>query len=146
MLLLQLLLVFLNRVCHYADVWLLPDSFLFLNTPVCINGYGYIIPNEMVAPAPVSFANRKVEGSLGDPFEGELMIFFLELMGENSTGFIQSAKLWQPVHRSVGQWKTYNAADYVGGSSGSAGLPYGAITVQKGWYFSTHELWKYLVR
>lgn len=102
--------------------------------------------NEMLAPAPVSHANRKVEGSLGDPFEGELMIFFLELMGDNSTGLVQSSRLWQPVHRSVWQWKTYNAADYVGGNSGSVGLPNGPITVQKGWYFSTHELWKYLVR
>ena len=36
--------------------------------------------------------------------------------------------------------RTYSAVTYE-----NASLPNGPITVQKGWRFSTHEMWKYLV-
>ena len=83
-----------------------------------------------------SSENVKTTGSLGDPFEGELLIYFLELMGDNSTGLLDSRQLWFGVHRSVGPlWNHYNGRDYNGRNNDGAGLTDGPITVQKGWYF-----------
>ena len=80
-----------------------------------------------------STANRQTSGSLGDPFEGELMIMWIDLMG--GLGESDRAALW-----SSNGYTTYSAVTYE-----NASLPNGPITVQKGWRFSTHEMWKYLV-
>lgn len=81
-------------------------------------------------------ANRVYEGPLGDPYEGELMFMFVDLFcdwSDDSDG-ARRREMWAWVRRY------YGAAEY-----DRAGLPAGPITVQKGWRFSTHELWKYLV-
>ena len=87
--------------------------------------------------APVSADNRKVgSGRLADPWEGELMIFFLHLLGDNSSGAIQPSRMWRPVEN------TMNSSS---GGTYSATVWNGSVAVQRGWYFSAHELWKLLV-
>jgi len=76
----------------------------------------------------------KQKGSLQDPFEGELMLMFIDLMtdGDERPTANQLAKMWKK-HNKANQVGTYTTPD---GTS---------ITVQKGWRFSAHEAWKYLV-
>jgi len=67
---------------------------------------------------------------LDDPYEGELMIFFMDLLGkwENEK---ERDLMWE-FKRGKLQSVTYNSRN-------------GPITVQRGWWFSAHEQWKYLV-
>jgi len=83
---------------------------------------------------PVSKSNRVLTGKSSYPFEGELMIFFQDLYGSwSSTSDKQ--QLWLPV-----RYYTRQTKDLTGSS-----LPNGPITVQEGWRFSAHEMWKYMI-
>ena len=104
----------------------------------------FLNPNGRVASSskvlnvsePVSADNCKVgSGRLADPWEGELMIFFIHLLGDNSSGAIQPQRMWRPVENTM---RTPSGAY-------SATTWNGSVAVQRGWYFSAHELWKLLV-
>jgi len=78
----------------------------------------------------------KRKGGLTDPFEGELMLMFDEIMTEGDK---------RPTAKKINQmWKKHNKANQVGTWTSPDGQV-GPITVQKGWRFSAHEAWKYLV-
>jgi len=76
----------------------------------------------------------KMKGMLRDPFEGELMIMWMDLMANDVPAEPTLRKMWQKVKKSV-QRKDYT----------SDALPNGPITVEGGWRYSAHEQWKYLV-
>ena len=66
---------------------------------------------------------------LDDPYEGELLAVFIDLFSEWSRDEDRD-QIWvvkRPLLQSV---------DYE--------TPKGKITVQRGWWFSSHEQWKYL--
>lgn len=73
---------------------------------------------------------------MNDPFEGELMLMFMDLLteGDSSPTDEQRTKMWKKCNNAnqVGQWTSPDGE-------------VGPITVQKGWRFSAHEAWKYLV-
>jgi len=81
-------------------------------------------------------SDYKLKGSLQDPFEGELMLMFIDMMtsGDGRPKANALAKMWQKHNKGnqVGTWTSQDGA-------------VGPITVQKGWRFSAHEAWKYLV-
>jgi len=83
--------------------------------------------------APPSVDNRVGQGQLGDPYEGELMIMFLDLMC-----------YWPDPSRRALMWRSVKNNQVVVQYK-HEGLPEGPITVQRGWRFSAHELWKYIV-
>ena len=83
--------------------------------------------------APVSSTSSTPTGMLGDPFEGELMIMWIDLTGGLSAS--ERSALW-----ASNGYARYGPVAY-----SNVSLPNGTITVQKGWRFSTHEAWKYLV-
>ena len=82
---------------------------------------------------PVSVQNVAHTGVLCDPFEGELMIMFLDLLCGLDEGARRS--LWSS--HPCGYGATWFSDRRLPASR--------SITVQTGWRFSTHELWKYLV-
>lgn len=82
---------------------------------------------------PCSVENREHVGRLQDPYEGELMIMWVDLM--STWGPRENRNL---IWRSVKQHQ--KAVTY-----SDSRLPSGPITVQRGWRFSAHEQWKYLV-
>jgi len=77
------------------------------------------------------------KGMLRDPFEGELMIMFQDLLGHGVTDKAKE-KLWKKVRRGVLR------KEYTGPRERSDCVS-PAITVESGWRFSAHEEWKYLV-
>jgi len=79
----------------------------------------------------VALGNYKKRGLLGDPFEGELMVMFMDLMCPDLTDGQKSA-MWRKVRNGNGKATYHDGPD-------------GPIDVQRGWKFSAHELWKYLV-
>jgi len=85
------------------------------------------------ARAPLSSANRAGKGQLGDPYEGELMLMFLDMFCAWPDPSRKS-KMWEPVKQNQIMVKYDHP-----------GLPNGPISVQRGWRFSSHELWKYMV-
>lgn len=102
--------------------------------------------------APVSEANRVVGNfQLADPFEGELMVYFIDLMADgvwnndttklNSDGsnYTRRDRLWKVTLAS------FDGGTHVSQNYEDARLPNGPITVQSGWRFSSHEQWKYFV-
>lgn len=82
---------------------------------------------------PFSVENRWQSGRLQDPYEGELMIMWIDLMSEWGPRDNRNL-IWRGVKRHQ---KPLNYTD--------SRLPNGPITVQRGWRFSAHEQWKYLV-
>lgn len=87
------------------------------------------IGNAGAKPTPGNYSLRDGGYFLADPYEGELMTFFMSLFGGLSDAEVQA--LWetrqgelQPV-----EFET----------------PEGPLTVARGHYFSAHEQWKYLV-
>jgi hypothetical protein len=68
-------------------------------------------------------------GYLDDPYEGELFAFFLDLYTEWSNPSDREF-LWL-VKRAKLQRAEYPSSQ-------------GPISVQRGWWFSSHEQWKYL--
>jgi hypothetical protein len=84
--------------------------------------------------APIDPTDYKQKGSLQDPFEGELMLMFIDMMTEGDG---------RPTDKSIAKmWKKYNKGNNVGTWTSDETGP---ITIQKGWRFSAHEAWKYLV-
>ncbi|KAL0954731.1 hypothetical protein HGRIS_003684 [Hohenbuehelia grisea] len=69
------------------------------------------------------------DGSLDDPYEGELFAWFLHFFGGLS--LLDKRSVWEAKRPKL------IAVDYQ-----SAGLP--NITVQKGFWFSSHENWKFM--
>lgn len=88
-------------------------------------------------------AKLKQKGQLRDPFEGELMIMFMDLLadGINAKG---RKRMWKKVKKGVFR-KTYNGPEPADVDPGCADSLPGPITVESGWRFSAHEEWKYLV-
>jgi len=81
-------------------------------------------------------SDYKLKGALQDPFEGELMLMFIYLMTEGDE---------RPNANAIAKmWKKHNKGNQVGTWTSQDGAV-GPITVQKGWRFSAHEGWKYLV-
>jgi len=85
---------------------------------------------------PMMKGNYKQKGHLADPFEGELMLMFIDLVTDGSTA--------PKANQRRGMWRKANKANLVGQWT-SPDQQIGPITVQKGWRFSSHEAWKYLV-
>jgi hypothetical protein len=85
------------------------------------------------ARSPISTTNREGDMYLVDPYEGELMLMFLDIFCEWSNS-AEKQKMWAPVKKN----QIMVEYDHVG-------LPNGPISVQRGWRFSSHELWKYMV-
>ncbi|KAL0482233.1 hypothetical protein AKO1_011119 [Acrasis kona] len=68
---------------------------------------------------------------LDDPYEGELMIFFFELYANTHTWSSSDKEaIWNYKREKL------QSVDFV--------TPKGNITVERGWWFSSHEKWKYL--
>jgi hypothetical protein len=115
-----------------AHVTLMAESarILFLNPG---DGTVWMTGKVIDAKADLGVSNREGSGLLGDPYEGELMLMFLDLI---STWPDESEKykMWEPV--KLQQIKVDYTHD---------GLPNGPISVQRGWRFSSHEMWKYMV-
>jgi len=97
------------------------------------NSNGYIssvtsIKDIYSQPYPGNYQNDG--GYLDDPYEGELLTVFMDLFC---------------------QWPSEQALDQVWINkrnllqSATFSTPKGDITVQKGWWFSSHEQWKYLM-
>ena len=109
----------------------------------------FLNPNGRVASAtkvnnislPVSRYNRVVgPGKLGDPWEGELMLFFMHLVAKNTTegSLVFPDKIWRPVENSVrNPGGGYSVVTY--NNSRNGGLPNGDISVQRGWYVSSRR-------
>lgn len=118
-----------KRFWDHVDVMAKAAKALFFNP---VNGTVRMVTTVTRSREPVDAATCRGEGALGDPYEGELMLMFMDLMCILSPDELD--RMWAPV-------KNCNiAATYT-----HEGLPYGPITVQRGWRFSSHELWKYMV-
>lgn len=100
--------------------------------------YSSVKPNSKDLPAgqarPEEADFKKHKGKLADPFEGELMNFFIALFGDPSivTDSVRGK-----------QFKKISKAD-ISNTYTPAGTSE-PITIQEGWRFSAHEEWKYLV-
>jgi len=86
------------------------------------------------ATAPASASNRVQGGAANYPYEGEMMMMFQDMYGHWGNPDNKEL-LWQGPRYFTRQTKTLT----------NAGLPQGPITVQQGWRFSTHEMWKFMV-
>lgn len=87
--------------------------------------------------SPESSDFKKKKGKLADPFEGELMNFFIALFGDSS---IVTKKVRGKQFKKIGKADISNTYTPTSSPAGSA-----PITLQEGWRFSAHEEWKYLV-
>jgi len=89
-------------------------------------------------------ADLRIRGQLRDPFEGELMIMWMDLMADGITD-PNRERLWRKVKRGIWR-KTYSGPELEADDPNfGVELPNGPITVESGWRFSSHEEWKYLV-
>jgi len=98
------------------------------------NGNGQIrtvtqILNVTVSPFPGNYVDGSPGSYLDDPYEGELFAFFLDLYASWPDPN-EKEKIW------VYKRTKLQAVNYT--------TPDGPITVQRGWWFSSHEQWKYL--
>jgi len=82
--------------------------------------------------------NYKSDGGeacyLDDPYEGELMAFFMDMYADwrgMNYSSNEKDKIWM-LKRAKLQKATYNSRE-------------GPIDVEKGWWFSSHEKWKYMI-
>ncbi len=88
-----------------------------------------------------SFENYGPEGApaaecyLDDPYEGELMAFFMDFYSDwnraNMSAAEERDKIWKLKRRKL-QKATLHTAE-------------GPIDVERGWWFSSHEKWKYMI-
>jgi len=124
---------------RYTDYWNLLVSNAMM---VFYAGEGRIravtlIHDTSVAPYPGNYYENVPCGRncyLNDPYEGELMAFFMDLYGDWSGIETQREDLWK-FKRLKLKSVNYELNTDKGTTS---------ITVQKGWWFSAHEQWKYL--
>jgi len=88
-----------------------------------------VIANMSAPPSPGNYYGPPQVGYLDDPYEGELFTFFVDLysMAHDPA---EREKMWV-YKRELLQAVKYHT-------------PSGPITVQRGWWFSSHEQWKYL--
>jgi hypothetical protein len=98
------------------------------------NGNGQIrseakILNVSAAPFPGNYVNNVPGYYLDDPYEGELFAFFLDLFGQ-----------WPDQNEKQKVWVLKRAKLQAVNFT----TPLGPITCQRGWWFSSHEQWKYL--
>lgn len=89
-----------------------------------------------VSPLPNNRTNYARDGicSLNDPYEGELMAFYMDLYADWEAGsFNQSERdhIWT-AKRPLLQAVLYKSR-------------LGEITVERGWWYSSHEKWKYML-
>jgi len=125
----------------YLDYWnMLADNAMM----VFYAGYGRVsavtlIHNSTAPPTPENYYRNEPCGKgcwLDDPYEGEMMTFFLDLYGNWSGIESQREDLWK-LKRPKLQLVEYQLfPPYVEEAQN--------ITVQRGWWFSSHEQWKYL--
>eukprot|EP01012_Entosiphon_sulcatum_P042783 TRINITY_DN5687_c0_g1_i1.p1 TRINITY_DN5687_c0_g1~~TRINITY_DN5687_c0_g1_i1.p1 ORF type:complete len:527 (-),score=79.40 TRINITY_DN5687_c0_g1_i1:42-1601(-) len=88
------------------------------------------ILNDTATPTRSNY-QREGDGFLDDPYEGELFTVFIDLFGQWA-GDDERNQLW------VAKRAKFQKAEYQ--------LPDGSsITVQRGWWFSSHEQWKLLL-
>eukprot|EP01125_Pyxidicula_operculata_P018068 TRINITY_DN6399_c0_g1_i2.p1 TRINITY_DN6399_c0_g1~~TRINITY_DN6399_c0_g1_i2.p1 ORF type:complete len:425 (+),score=83.98 TRINITY_DN6399_c0_g1_i2:389-1663(+) len=87
------------------------------------------ILNVHAQPYPGNYINKSPGYYLDDPYEGELFAFFLDLYGE-----------WPNPNEREQVWINKRAKL----QSVDLSTPSGPITVQRGFWFSSHEQWKYL--
>jgi hypothetical protein len=98
-------------------------------TTVFYAGNGTVAPVTRILniSAPLSRSNcEQLPGSLNDPYEGETMTVLLDLFGDltpEERGQLWAAK--QPQLRAI-----------------NFSIPTGILTVQEGFWFSSHEQWK----
>lgn len=88
-------------------------------------------------------AKLKQKGQLRDPFEGELMAMFMDLLADGINANARK-RIWKKVKKGVIR-KTYNGPLPGDVDPACADALPGPITVESGWRFSAHEEWKYLV-
>uniref|UniRef100_A0A7S4S048 Endo-beta-1,2-glucanase SGL domain-containing protein n=1 Tax=Alexandrium monilatum TaxID=311494 RepID=A0A7S4S048_9DINO len=86
------------------------------------------------ATQPLSTGNVVQTGIAAAPYESELAVMFMDLYGN-----------WSDPSRKTLLWQRVKASTAVAKELSNASLPNGPITVQRGWRFSSHELWKYMV-
>mmetsp|Transcript_10819 Transcript_10819/g.20136 ORF Transcript_10819/g.20136 Transcript_10819/m.20136 type:complete len:929 (+) Transcript_10819:69-2855(+) len=116
---------------YYSYVSLLTSTVrtLFMGDQSYVSMTGKVVD----AKAAFSSGNCQREGELSDPYEGELMIMFVDL-----------TQTWADQASKDALWTTVKT-NQIAVTYDREGLPNGPITVQRGWRFSAHELWKYLV-
>jgi len=108
--------------------------------PIFYQGEGHIrcvtqILN--VTGSPFNASNYRTSGScfLDDPYEGELMAFFMDLLSDwKAAGYNQNEreKIWIAKRSKLKSVK-YHSKNF------------GDIVVEQGYWYSSHEKWKYLV-
>lgn len=86
------------------------------------------IANTNAPPSEANYSNASPQ-FLDDPYEGELMVFFMTLFGRLEDNV--ATRIWDDKRKRM------TRVEY--------SSPKGNITVEKGWWYSSHEKWKYLV-
>ncbi|PIQ86363.1 MAG: hypothetical protein COV74_05045 [Candidatus Omnitrophica bacterium CG11_big_fil_rev_8_21_14_0_20_45_26] len=86
--------------------------------------------DNQATPRPRNYGNEKSSYYLDDPYEGELMVFFMTLFGQWSNSN-DIDRMWELKRKKL--------------VSASYKTPEGHLTIQRGHWFSAHEQWKYLV-
>jgi hypothetical protein len=121
-----------NSYCQYFDTMVRNAKTIFyegegkvLAVAVIVNPKVPVSPNNRKPKSPPSF--------LQDPYEGELFTLILDLFS-NWSSDAERNQMWT-VKKDAGRLV---AVEYTTRSRGN-------ITVQKGWWYSSHEMWKFLV-
>ena len=121
-----------DRYCQYFNTIVQNAKTVFYE------GKGKVLSVAVIVDpkAPVSRSNRKPNYPtyyLEDPYEGELFTVILDLFS-NWSSDAERDQMWT-VKKKAGRLVP------VGYTTKSSGQ----ITVQKGWWYSSHEMWKFLV-
>jgi len=120
-----------TRYRNYLDIMTQYMAMIFYEGEGKIRAVAKIRDNK-VTPTPGNYYTQSPCGDpcyLDDPYEGELSAFYLALFGGISQA--EDNLIWQ---RKMAKLQ---AVDYT--------FDLGTITVQRGWWFSAHENWKYLL-
>jgi len=116
------------RYQNYFDMLAANAYMMFYNGNGQIRAEAKIL-NVTAQPSPGNYQNNSPGYYLDDPYEGEMFAFFLDLFGKWPDPN-EREKVW------VYKRAKLQAVNYT--------TPEGPITVQRGWWFSAHEQWKYL--
>ena len=87
-----------------------------------VSAVALVLDSTLQNPASSNFRHDPMSGYLVDPYEGEMFVFFLCLFGNVTKQ--ECDQIWlskRPMLRSI---------------------EYQGTTIQKGWWFSSHENWK----